>query len=366
MSPSLEIKAHPEEEDKSTEEPSRQLRKRKLDLNRLSSSLTCPQVCQFQSCGIQLKDGDSLEWHYQGHLAVEVSRLEKIRVKKNPQEFPNRHSLGRVRRQAFERIQFRRESRQALPASSHRTQTVDHSRPLRCPCCEQTVQPAPEESDLSEEQRLHEHLEACLRVPPQSQDNLNDDENEDVDVDTAEDFEEYEWAGQTRVRATSLIQGGLRGAGFLTITHADEDMELDVENVERSYGTAQFTDADIILPEAENENEASERNALRKKVLGQSDGLVIPRSKEDESNDEDEEETNVGESESEILRRENEALKQASKCNVCMDIYRTPLVSVCCWHVHCQQCWLRALGAKKLCPQCKVIVTPQDLRKIYL
>ncbi|TRY64308.1 hypothetical protein TCAL_01853 [Tigriopus californicus] len=364
MSPSLEVKANPED-DKSPEEPSRQLRKRKLDLNRLSSSLTCPLVCQFQFCGIQLKDGDSLEWHYQGHLAHELSRLEKVRVKKNPHDFPNRHSLGRVRRQAFERIQFRRESRQALPASTNGTQTVDHSRPLRCPCCEQMVQPAPDESDLSEEQRLHEHLEACLRVPPQSQDRL-DDENEDVDVDTSNDFEEYEWAGQTRVRATSLIQGGLRGAGFLTITHADEDMELDVENVERSYGTAQFTDADIILPEAENESEASERNALRKKVLGQTEMIPIPRAKEDDSNDEDEDTTWSGESEAACLKRENQALKQVSKCNVCMDMYRTPLVSVCCWHVHCQQCWLRALGAKKLCPQCKVIVTPQDLRKIYL
>lgn len=31
-----------------------------------------------------------------------------------------------------------------------------------------------------------------------------------------------------------------------------------------------------------------------------------------------------------------------------------------------QECWLRAMGAKKLCPQCKVIVTPKDLRRIYL
>lgn len=32
------------------------------------------------------------------------------------------------------------------------------------------------------------------------------DENEDVDVDQSDDeFEEYEWAGQTRVRASSLM-----------------------------------------------------------------------------------------------------------------------------------------------------------------
>ena len=37
------------------------LRKRKINLNRLSSAIVCPQVCQFQYCGIQLSDGDTLE-----------------------------------------------------------------------------------------------------------------------------------------------------------------------------------------------------------------------------------------------------------------------------------------------------------------
>ena len=40
------------------------LRKRKINLNRLSSAIVCPQVCQFQYCGIQLSDGDTLEVRY--------------------------------------------------------------------------------------------------------------------------------------------------------------------------------------------------------------------------------------------------------------------------------------------------------------
>ena len=59
-------------------------------------------------------------------------------------------------------------------------------------------------------------------------------------------------------------------------------------------------------------------------------------------------------------------ISQVSVCNVCMDAYTKPVVSVACWHVHCEQCWLRALGAKKLCPQCKEIVRPRDLRRVYL
>ena len=42
----------------------RNLRKRKINLNRLSSAIVCPQVCQFQYCGIQLSDGDTLEVRY--------------------------------------------------------------------------------------------------------------------------------------------------------------------------------------------------------------------------------------------------------------------------------------------------------------
>ena len=50
--------------------------------------------------------------------------------------------------------------------------------------------------------------------------------DDDLDVDSTSGFETYTWAGQTRIRATSLVEGGLRGAGFMTITSADEDLEL--------------------------------------------------------------------------------------------------------------------------------------------
>ncbi|KAI1236768.1 hypothetical protein IHE44_0015022 [Lamprotornis superbus] len=54
------------------------------------------------------------------------------------------------------------------------------------------------------------------------------------------------------------------------------------------------------------------------------------------------------------------------KCLICMDSYTMPLTSIQCWHVHCEECWLRTLGAKKLCPQCNTITSPGDLRRIYL
>ncbi len=89
------------------------------------------------------------------------------------------------------------------------------------------------------------------------------------------------------------------------------------------------------------------------------------------------------------------------------DSYTVPLTSIQCWHVHCEECWLRTLvrwtfiilhltkdvqhnhvtstsepcmllsvvlidklsfsqGAKKLCPQCNTITSPGDLRRVYL
>ncbi|XP_038628376.1 E3 ubiquitin-protein ligase Rnf220-like isoform X2 [Tachyglossus aculeatus] len=56
----------------------------------------------------------------------------------------------------------------------------------------------------------------------------------------------------------------------------------------------------------------------------------------------------------------------AYKCHICLDSYSVPLASIQCWHIHCELCWLRTLGSKKLCPQCNTITSPADLRRVYL
>ena len=74
---------------------------------------------------------------------------------------------------------------------------------------------------------LTDHIDICLRtyetVPEDNGVNGMTDEDNDVEIDAIDGLETYTWAGQTRVRSTSLIDGGLRGAGFLTITRGDED-----------------------------------------------------------------------------------------------------------------------------------------------
>jgi len=53
-------------------------------------------------------------------------------------------------------------------------------------------------------------------------------------------------------------------------------------------------------------------------------------------------------------------------CRICLDPYTEPTVSTGCWHTCCRECWLRCLGATKLCPICKRITTAGELRRVYL
>lgn len=70
---------------------------------------------------------------------------------------------------------------------------------------------------------LNLHVELCLRRSESSsngnrkngnQSDDDDDDDDSIDVE-GESFEEYEWAGQTRIRASSLLEGGYTAAGKL-------------------------------------------------------------------------------------------------------------------------------------------------------
>ena len=97
--------------------PERKLRKRKINLNALSSNLTCPKVCQFSNCGIQLPNTDALDWHYEGHFSQELEKLDRLKVKKpNFLNTASSESLlvrRPLRNSVVDRIRFNREKRLA-------------------------------------------------------------------------------------------------------------------------------------------------------------------------------------------------------------------------------------------------------------
>lgn len=220
---------------------------------------------------------------------------------------------------------------------------------------------------------------------------VDSDDDESIDVE-ADSFEEYEWAGQTRIRASSLLVGGYGAAGLGTPiqnpSQADEDEDLNVDGDDTQiFGESQYSERDVIIPSAATNKEQNENMYLRTLVAGQ-DVHQQRRLSADEhfaveatasassvssastSNDvrlsQDSKDQIIDSLKSKIRDFESQRLHNKYKCLICMDDFRIPVVSICCWHVHCEECWLRTLGARKLCPQCNMITSPADLRKIYM
>lgn len=259
-------------------------------------------------------------------------------------------------------------------------------------------------------------------------------------------FEEYTWAGQTRVRATALFEGGMGALGSGSgsgpgsrSAQTDIDDDLNVEDdEEEEYGGAQFTERDIVMdddgdpdvdelreivmasssavkravspPRRVEEGKLVKKGMKAKKRIRPDRDVDImdegddPGDVDDEEVDEDaeidlegdgqedEEEEEEEEDEDEennvdaqlgaafasgdtrlvidALRAKIKHLESANRnvpsCLICLDPYAVPLTSIVCWHVHCEACWMKTLGSKKLCPQCQKITLPKDLRRIYL
>uniref|UniRef100_A0A224YVK5 E3 ubiquitin-protein ligase n=1 Tax=Rhipicephalus zambeziensis TaxID=60191 RepID=A0A224YVK5_9ACAR len=345
-------------------------------------------------CGVTLRQQE-LQQHWQ----LEVDRLQGIarnvarrhRSDSTPAGSSNRTNPRRE--QSLERVRANRDQR--------RQGTEVH-----CPVCHIALRGIPE--------RLAEHVNRCLAR--QEDGDLMD---EDVDVDgVGESFDEYEWAGQSRLRATSLLEGGFRAAGWTTASTSggasgggsgsssgaataagraasdDDDVDLDVDG--DAYGRAQFSEADLIPLASSEPAEERERRLLRQAVVSSADavnrsnasprrdedyivpdeGPEVPEDKPASDGAEEAKSTEpdlpkgalsqVVQSLRERLRKLESDSQAVSKCLICMEPYEKPVVSVVCWHVHCQECWLKTLGAKKLCPQCNSITSASDLRRIYL
>nr|CAD7574388.1 unnamed protein product [Timema californicum] len=108
-----------------------------------------------------------------------------------------------------------------------------------CPVCTNNVQGSIED--------LKSHVEMCLR---KQNGEPCDDEFVDVEGDS-EMFEEYEWAGQQRVRASTLLEGGFAATGMATCSShsnaTEEDVDIVVDGDDcATYGPAQYSERDIV------------------------------------------------------------------------------------------------------------------------
>ncbi|XP_069006043.1 E3 ubiquitin-protein ligase RNF220 [Embiotoca jacksoni] len=203
---------------------------------------------------------------------------------------------------------------------------------------------------------------------------------------------EDEWNERRRIQMTSI---GFKGAMLVSATPKecrDSDADLDVDGDDTlEYGRAQYTETDVIpcsgesskettvnrsmLPDSRVNldftkwsNDGSPSTSSGEKQDGSTAGLPKTcKNTEIEMLSEDSTLTTLDTLKARIRDLEKQLSKgDRFKCLICMDTYTTPLTSIQCWHVHCEECWLRTLGAKKLCPQCNTITSPGDLRRVYL
>ncbi|XP_046707695.1 E3 ubiquitin-protein ligase RNF220a isoform X6 [Silurus meridionalis] len=353
-----------------------------------SQAPICP-ICQ-----VLLRPGELQE-----HMEQEMERLTHLHISKNPLQKDLSTAPGTPKSLLLS-VHIKREGESPVisplssddPHHSDRYQTF-----LRVRANRQT--------------RLNARIGKLKRRKPedgQREGGMEDDQAE-AEGENGTRFEEYEWCGQKRIRATSLLEGGFRGTGFAmcsTKESHDSDADLDVDGDDTlEYGKAhRYTEADIIPCSGEDQGETKEREALRGAVLngGMPSNRITPefskwasdempstsngesskqeassaststvprtcKNSEIEKITEDSTGTTLDALKARIRELEKQILRgDRYKCLICMDSYTAPLTSIQCWHVHCEECWLRTLGNKKLCPQCNTITSPGDLRRVYL
>ncbi|XP_031665787.1 E3 ubiquitin-protein ligase RNF220a isoform X4 [Oncorhynchus kisutch] len=435
--------------------------KRKVSLYD-SQAPICP-ICQ-----VLLRPGE-----LQDHMEQEMERLTHMHLSKNPSHGHKDSSVAPgTPKSMLLSVHIKREGESPVvsPLSSEDAHHSDRYQTfLRVRANRQT--------------RLNARIGKMKRRKPedgQREGAFAEDDSADMDGENGTRFEEYEWCGQKRVRATTLLEGGFRGTGFAmcsTKENHDSDADLDVDGDDTlEYGKAQYTEADIIPCSGEDQGEAKEREALRGAVLngGMPSNRITPEfskwasdempstSNGESSKQQPPQDTNAACSTSNAPRTcknsEIEKITEGStattfealkarirelekqilrgdryKCLICMrkrfqtdraedknlgqwgralavtapnerrvaesskplpplsiyclyrgyvmgcsgggikrllplrrDSYTMPLTSIQCWHVHCEECWLRTLGNKKLCPQCNTITSPGDLRRVYM
>ncbi|XP_077572647.1 E3 ubiquitin-protein ligase RNF220 isoform X1 [Stigmatopora nigra] len=234
------------------------------------------------------------------------------------------------------------------------------------------------------------HLDCTQAVRISKLKRRKPDDSQEVLVDTTPS--EDEWKERRKIQMISLV-GGFKGSMLVSSTSKegrDSDVDLDVDGDDTEYGRAQYTETDVIMCSGESSkeitanvnilpdsglqqetskwsNEASPSTSSGDKVDGSTP--VVPKSGKtpEDTLSEDSTLTSLDDLKARIRDLEKQLCKgDRFKCLICMDSYSTPLTSIQCWHVHCEECWLRTLGAKKLCPQCNTITTPGDLRRVYL
>ncbi|CAG9577677.1 unnamed protein product [Danaus chrysippus] len=322
---------------------------------KVSELPNCP-VC---SCTIRHGELES-------HLALEVERLNKLSSASSKRKLssnsPGSNPMpgssssadnqeevdvsGCTGSDAYQRIHSNRLKRLRARRRSPPPQQGE------CPVC----------NELLPMSRLQRHALRCLKrtgavLDEDVPDTSSEDGSIDVENDEPSTFgSEYQWCGEWRVRAAALQDGEGRLGTSVRRASTDQALVVDGDEDAELYGPPQYSPSRI-APEAEipEADDSRERDSDGEVVM-KPNGLVEASA-----------ETRIQalkEKIKELEKKQNSSLE--AKCLICLGGYTSPAVSIQCWHVYCEVCWLQSLRAKKICPQCNAITTAEHLRRIYM
>ncbi|KAF2078107.1 hypothetical protein CYY_000578 [Polysphondylium violaceum] len=316
-------------------------------------------------------------------------------------------------RDTLSTIRSNREKRSRTTSSSVAMMQTASMTSQTCFICHQIVH-----GDLD---FINQHINQCLERQEQDQQDDEDDYSPSASPSTsnkrkgrkkkAKDTntinysdlppgaEIIEYAGIPRIRTSSLLDEDMKDIFYNRPSRKEEQKDVDYDlNIEEDdtikYGDVQYTEADLkkYIKNNDSDNNDTSSNGHSSLPLPTftpptpttttttttittttTTASPLPKSSATAPT------TNVNniqnsinsnafliESLKEKLKDQEVLLRNIPNCLVCLCSYKIPVASIQCWHVHCEECWLNTLAFKKLCPQCNIITTPQDLRKIYL
>ena len=197
---------------------------------------------------------------------------------------------------------------------------------------------------------LQLHVELCLK----KQEQTSDESEDEIDVG-----ESYSWCGQTRIRATTLIEGSLSSTGIGTVvskSNEDEDDEVNIDGDEESqvFGCAQYSERDVIMlnkddqrlrdlvigdqipstsgtRETREENNQNIANNASRSTTPGSEKMDCDIEKQSSSDSNADSSHQIIESLKARIREYENFIKNKPKCLICLDDFKIPVVSVCCW-----------------------------------
>ncbi|KAJ8706472.1 hypothetical protein PYW07_012550 [Mythimna separata] len=334
---------------------------------------SCP-VC---SCTIRQGELDS-------HLALEVDRLQKLSGSGSKRKLSANSSVnlavpgsststdipeddvdvsGCLGSDVYQRVHSNRLRR--LRARRRSTPPPQHG---ECPVCNTTLPVS----------RLQRHALRCLkRTGAELDEDVPDTSEEEGSIDVENDEPttgfgaEYSWCGEWRVRATALQDSEARDATCVRRASNDQALVVDGDEDTELYGPPQYSPSriapDADLTPAEEQTDAQTDSQEPAQDNSEGDAIAPAPSNKCNGLVEASAETRIQALKARIkdLARRAQGAGEM-KCLICLDQYTSPTVSIQCWHVYCEVCWLQSLRAKKICPQCNAITTAQHLRRIYM